>query len=198
MSPFEAVADRLAGCVATLAVPAQVLFFACASEALSPAFARWNARVTGSEPPATVLEQANGAAAAWATGHEGVDLDGPLEALQRAQPVLPTDFEGFTAAQDAWICGDVALRVARGEFEARDGIWYVLEPAFHATSERLFGVYDVGSERADVDEATALRDPSLAAAVAAVESALDHLQGVAEPTERDARQVRDALAKLTF
>lgn len=102
-----------------------------------------------------------------------------------------------TPAQDAWICADVALRVARGEFEARDGIWYVLESAFQATSERLFGDYDVGSERQQDDEATALRDPILSAAVTGVETALDHLQGVTEPTERDAGQVREALAKLT-
>ena len=144
-----------------------------------PAFVRWNERVI-----------------AYVTGGERVDLDDLLDALERTQPELPTDAEGFTAAQDAWICGDVALRVARGKFEASDGMWYVLEPAFHATSERLFGVYDVGSEREDEDEATALRDPVLAAALTGVEIALDHLQGVAEPTEQDADHVREGLAKL--
>jgi hypothetical protein len=64
--------------------------------------------------------------------------------------------------------------VARGEFEGRDGIWYVRR------------------RRA----CSATRDPILSAAVAGVESALNHLQGLVELSERDADRVREALANL--
>ena len=90
------------------------------------------------------------------------------------------------AAQDAWICADIALRLPRGEFRATDGMWYVLEPKFQATCERLFGFSDVGSEREQEDEARALEDPALAAAVTGVEAALEHLRAVGVPGDADA------------
>jgi hypothetical protein len=198
MSPFEALAARLGERVATLPRRAQVLFFACASQVLLPAFTQWSERVGGAPERRQLLEDAIGAARAFAmTERHDVDLDGLLETMESAAPEQPPDPHGFTAAQDAWICGDVALRVARGKFEPRDGIWYVLEPSFHATSERLFGVADVGSEREDEGEAGALRDPILADAIAGVERALEHLDGVVEPTEWHAAEVRRELEKLT-
>ena len=65
----------------------------------------------------------------------------------------------------------------------QDGVWYVLEPQFQATSERLFGFTDVGSEREERDEAIALRDTTLARAVDAIEVAVAQLS--VEPTEHD-------------
>jgi hypothetical protein len=97
-------------------------------------------------------------------------------------------------AHDALICADIALRLTYGGFNAQDGVWYVLEPQFQATSERLFGFTDVGSEREDRDEAIALRDTTLARAVDAVEAVLAQLS--AEPTEQDALAACAALRPL--
>lgn len=97
-------------------------------------------------------------------------------------------------AHDALICADIALRIAHDGFNARDGVWYLLEPQFQATSERLFGFTDVGSEREDRDGAIALRDATLARAVDAVEAVLAQLS--AEPTEQQADVACAALRPL--
>lgn len=64
-------------------------------------------------------------------------------------------------AHNALICADIALRIAHGGFNARDGVWYALEPQFQATSERLFGFTDVGSEREDRDGRSRSETPRL-------------------------------------
>ena len=114
-----------------------------------------------------------------------------LDGLNEQQARLD---EGDVVAHDALICADIALRIADGTFDARDGVWYVLEPQFQATSQRLFGFTDVGSEREQRDEAIALRDTTLARAVHAVELAAAQLS--AEPTEQEVAMVCAALIAL--
>jgi hypothetical protein len=114
-----------------------------------------------------------------------------LAALEEQQARLG---EVDLVAHDALICADIALRITYGAFNAQDGVWYVLEPQFQATSERLFGFTDVGSEREERDEAIALRDTTLARAVDAVEVAVAQLS--AEPAEQEVAAVCAALRAL--
>ena len=193
MSPFEVVVDRLGDRLGTLSRRAQVLFFACAGQVLLPSYIAWLVREPHEQRRAGVLECALDAARSFATtGVQPADLDGLIAMMERTAP----EAEGYTAAQDAWISGDIALRVAGGTFEPKDGVWYVLEPQFQATSERLFGASDVGSEHEEEGEAAALSEPALAAAVAGLERALDYLDDVAEPADSDARTVVEVLAAL--
>ena len=103
-----------------------------------------------------------------------------LAALEERQGRLD---ETGVVTQDALICADISLRITYGDFKAQDGVWYMLEPQFQATSERLFGYTDVGSENEERDEAIALQDTTLARAVDAIELAVAQLS--AEPTEQD-------------
>jgi len=103
---------------------------------------------------------------------------------------------GFTVAQDAWTCADVALRIPIEGFEASDGLWYALEPQFQAVSERLFGFTDVGSARQDEDEQVALDDPVLAEAITNVDLVLRRLTGSPAPTEAEENSAVSLLLAL--
>lgn len=176
MSPFEDVNARLTERVAALPLRAQVALLAAGAEVLTPRYGDWLAGAAGAAP-----DQRDLLGRAVAEGRRlaaGASADGAgdlLAQVEEATPGDPTDVDWFTAAQDCWICADSALRAARGEADAQDSTWYLLEPVFQATSERLFGYSDVGSEQEDALEAQALEDPALAAAVSAVDAAIDLL-----------------------
>lgn len=193
MSPFEDVAAQIGDRLGPLSRRAQVLVFVCTADVLRPSFIAWLANEDEDAGRADILERALRAARLFSmTGTEPAGLADLIHDMERLAP----ETDGFTAAQDAWIAGDIALRVAGGTFEPRDGVWFALEPQFQATSERLFGVSDVGSELEESGERTALNDPALTAAVAGLERALEYLAGVPEPTDRDGRVVFEALEPL--
>jgi hypothetical protein len=111
-----------------------------------------------------------------------------LSLVRRVEEATPSEMTGipwFTSAQDCWVCADSALRVSLAQFNAEDAAWYLLEPMFQATSERLFGVTDVGSERQEEDEVRALADDRLAIAVSSVETAIRELSQVERLTPED-------------
>jgi hypothetical protein len=168
-SPFEATARRLGALVGALDPRAQALFFSCAAHAL-----------LGER--ADDVDDALAAAYEFAViGRVPDEVQQMLAGLDALQASLD---EVDLVGRDALICADIALRLTYGGFNAHDGVWYVLEPQFQATSQRLFGFTDVGSEREGRDEAIALRDATLARAVDAVEVALARLS--ANPTHQQA------------
>lgn len=167
-SPFVATVQRLEPLVGALDPRAQALFFCCATRALLA-------------DRADDVDDVLAAAQAFAlTGRVPDEIPQMLVALEKQQARLD---ETDVVAHDALICADIALRITYGAFKAQDGVWYVLEPQFQATSERLFGFTDVGSEREERDEAIALRDSTIARAVDAIEVALAQLS--VEPTEHE-------------
>jgi Protein of unknown function (DUF416) len=187
------LADRLS----QLSKRAQVVFFACVAQVMLPTYRAWHARANRTADQGKLLEHAVDVATAFAVTGEGpADMDSLVAAMERELPDEGSATDGFVGAQDAWVCSDIALRVALGEFEAQNGMWYVLEPQFQATSERLFGLSDVGSDREEQDEAIALKDPTLAAAVAGVERVLEDLRDVSEPSDDDVARVSRSLGSL--
>jgi hypothetical protein len=171
-SPFVTVATRLGERVDALERRAQALFYCCAARALF------------SQADGLAEEALHEAQAFALTGVDGERLGNLRRRIEKSGWGGP---EQPTTIRSAWTCCDIALRVAMEAFPARDGIWYVLEPQFHATSERLFGVIDVGSERERRDEAIALRDDALTHALAGVEAMIDHLARADDLSEGDAR-----------
>jgi hypothetical protein len=162
-----------------LAPRAQALFFCCAARALLA-------------DRADPVEEALLAAEQFAlAGRVPDEIPQLLANLDEQQARLD---EVNLIPHDALICADIALRIIYGDFNAQDGVWYVLEPQFQATSKRLFGFTDVGSEREDRDEAIALRDLTLTQAVDAIEVALARLSD--EPTEHEAAAVCASLRAL--
>jgi len=165
--------------VAALAPRAQALFFTCTAEALLA-------------DAASGVQEALGAGREYAlTGRVPEAIPELLAVLDQRQAERD---ETDVVLHDGLICADIALRIASQEFNAGDGIWYALEPQFQRTSERLFGFTDVGSEREQRDEATALEDPVLGRAVKAIEGVLAHLED--EPTWEQAHAVCHALRVL--
>lgn len=175
MSPFEEMTDHIAHRIRLLALPAQVALYAAAGRALTPSYLDWSQAV-GQEPANTVLDLAIRSAQRFAMESAREIEPVVLDAIEAATPSEPTDSHLFTAAQDCWICVDTAVRASLGEFDPADSAWYLLEPMFQATSERLFGLADVGSEGQREAELTALRDVGLAAAVTAIETAISTLE----------------------
>jgi hypothetical protein len=196
VSPFEAVSQRLGLAVSDLSLQAQVALLACGSIALMPQYLDWCAR-SGARDQSELLRGALDAASQFVTGDIAVPPESLLGAMEAATPSGPTDVPGFTAAQDCWICADSAIRVSIGQFTVKDAVWYLLEPLFQATSERLFGVADVGSQSQESAEAVALTDPALVAAVDALESVKRDLASRASLRKSDVERTTATLRLIS-
>lgn len=196
MSPFESVSARLGQALGRLDRHVQVAVLSCASRVLRPRYLEWS-RDSGVDDQSELLSEALDAATQYATLRAGSPSQPLLAAVGRVIPAEPTDVPGFTAAQDCWICVDSALRVALGQFEAKDAAWYMLEPMFQATSERLFGVADVGSQAQDDAESEALGDRVLAEAIFALEVTIDDLGQERELADVDLGRITAALEVLS-
>ena len=79
-------------------------------------------------------------------------------------------------------------------YDPTDSAWYLLEPAFQATSERLYGYTDVGSENEQAAESAALRDPALMRVVDSVEDSIS--MAVGNPTEALIASITDVLGPI--
>jgi hypothetical protein len=176
-SAFDVLSRRLGELVDGLPRRSQVLFYAAAAEALLG---------DGAAPLADAL------AAARDFSIYG-DLPDRTDDLLEAIAALPDGAaDGDVIVHDGLICAEIALRIIRGDFDAKDGMWYVLEPQLQSVSERLFGFTDVGSERAPRDEPIALRHDDLVRLVSVIEAVLQRLH--AEPlVDADAAFVRASL-----
>lgn len=176
MSPFETVVAGFAARVARLEQQAQVALFAAAADVLRPRYVDWVDAADGAvEDQSDLLDRAVVAALRFAAGDGDAPTTALLGQLEAATPSEPFDVPWATAAQDCWICADTAVRSSLGDHAAQESTWYLLEPMFQSTSERLFGVVDVGSERQDELEGQALEDPALSAAVSALDDTIEAL-----------------------
>lgn len=173
MSPFETAVEGLGRQIRPLSMHAQGALFIAAARALEPEWRRWSS-ASGVPLAEDVFHAGVRAATAWVLHDAPID-PGVLAAVERSTPFEPTDVGGFTPAQDCWICLDTALRGALGEFDPADSAWYLLEPLFQRTSERLLGFTEASSAEQETAEAAVLADPSVATAVAALECCLRDL-----------------------
>jgi hypothetical protein len=196
--PFVRKSDEVGDAIAGLATVAQVRMFSCVSLAFLPAVRRWEkATRSGRE-----IEEQLTAAAAFCMAYDGRDASrlADLAAVFASEAQGPqdgpeSDHGDFITAHDAWICGGIAADLLRGSHSAREGAWYILEPRFQDTSERLFGVSDVGSEDEDTGESTALADPALVAAVSSIRAGVALLT-TSEGPDWSPRQLTDILGPL--
>lgn len=181
-SPFERTSHSVAEAVRTLELHAQVALFASVAQALSAAYRSWSEQ-SGSRFNGEVLDQAIESAMAFAVGESAIVDPLLLASVEANAPSGSSDAALYTAAQDCWIAADTALRGGLREFDPADSAWYLLEPQFQATSERLFGVSDPGSAVAGDAEAKALADPRLAEAIGVLGHAIRTLG--TQPLTRD-------------
>ena len=101
--------------------------------------------------------------------------------------------EVTTAAQDCWICVDTSVRIAIDEeYPPSDSLWYVLEPMMQDTSNRIFGVTDVGSDKEEELASAILADARMNAAVASCREAIRVLSATEKPTS----EITDHIVKL--
>jgi hypothetical protein len=92
-----------------------------------------------------------------------------------------------TAAQDCWICADVAIRVlVHDEYAAGPAIEYGLEPVLQRATEELFGVSQVGGGPTENEQTEAIiSHPRVSGAVEFLEWATDFLNDRPSPKEDD-------------
>lgn len=193
------MADDLGGLIAELPVVQQARFFSAVSLAFLPAVRRWGSAYRSDRR----IEQQLQAAADACFADTSPDPEDVAELAtifarenEGPQDGIEAEHRDFTAALDAWICGDIALRLLLDDSDAADGAWYVLEPRYHATSERLFGVVDVGSTEEVPGETTALGDPELAAAVSAARTAAARLGDTKAPASLSRDRLVEVLAPI--
>lgn len=175
MSPFEEVVESIAQRIEGLGTDAQVALYCSTARALLSSYVAWS-RDYGEVAGLSLLEGAirtAGSGAADSKDPARIELLSQLEAFA---PDSHRHSAHFVAAQACWICVDIALRLPGGQFQARDGAWYLLEPIFQSVTEELFGLSDVGSQRQETDEGTALQSEALMSAVTALETTLDYLE----------------------
>ena len=197
MSPFEEINDRIAGGIRALDLRAQILVLATGARVLLPRYEHWHRSVGRAENMASLVREAISAAEEFVLGKTDVQrVPALLDELELGAPSDPSDSVWFTAAQDCWTLADSALRVIAESFDAGDATWYLLEPIFQTTSERLFGFSDVGSDAQEAAEGQALSDPALAAAVRALESAIAELRSTASPNAADLARCARALQAI--
>jgi hypothetical protein len=146
LTAFDEALDDFAERIDRLPRPLiSALFLACA-DGLLPEFRRWAAHTRHDNEP--LAQRALAAARTFAlTGNTHPDAENLLASLEQATPEgeSPDEFSS-TAAQDCWICVDIGIRVMVDEdYQAGSGIEYALEPVMQSTTERLYGVSQLGS-----------------------------------------------------
>jgi hypothetical protein len=171
LSPFDSAIEILAGRIDSLARDLQIVFFACAAEALVPRYLDWCADA-GVEMRDGLLLNALDESRRIVGGYRSANGRSLLEQLAAAAPAEPTDAAWFTAAQDCWICADTSLRISVEGYKAADATWFVLEPLFQKVSEDLFGFSQASTEMQDESEELVLQNARLVAAIAAVDEAI--------------------------
>lgn len=160
------------------------LFWSCAT-ALQPEYQEWAARSNAGTD--RILSEALAAAHQFAAyDREPAGQEELLHALEVSVPAGESpDALSATAAQDCWICADVAIRVlVHDSYNAGPAIEYALEPTLQRASEELFGVSQVGSgpsENELVDEL--LAHPPVSEAVGFLQWATDYLKSRPSPSE---------------
>jgi hypothetical protein len=187
VTAFDDALDDLAERIDRLPRRAVAALFAACADALLPEYRRWAAHVGESAEP--LADRVLTAARDFATtGTAAPDAGTILAAVEEATPPgdAPDDYSS-TAAQDCWICVDLAIRVVTDpDYQAGTGIEYALEPIVQQATERVHGVTQVGGgpdEEAQV--AAVLAEPDVTAALDFARWAADHLAANPTPSAAD-------------
>jgi hypothetical protein len=198
LTALDTLLDSLAAHISRLSKRALVgLFWSCAT-ALEPEY-RAGAAHRNARNDQTLHEALTGAHRFAAFGRELVDREVLLHALEVSAPAGQSpDTVCATAAQDCWICADVAIRVlVQDDYTAGPAIEYALEPALQHASEELFGVSQVGSGPIENEQLEMiLAHPSASEAVDFVQWATDYLANRPSPSEDELNLVADRATAL--
>jgi hypothetical protein len=165
------------------------LYWACSS-ALVPVYRKWAAG-TGAQAEPILIAALTAGYQFVVSGREPADKRELLQALEVSAPpgdlLYTADKSLETAAQDCWICGDIAIRVLVDDgYSAGGAIEYSLEPVLQHASERLFGVLQVGSGPDEYREIEAvMSEPDVSAATDFVQWAVDFLEDRPAPAAED-------------
>jgi hypothetical protein len=174
------------------------LFLACAG-ALLPEFRHWAAH-TGQEDLEPLAERALAVARTYAlTGNPPPEAKALLASLQEATPSGESPDEvSATGAQDFWICVDLSVRViVDPRYEAGTGLEYALEPIVQNTTERLFGVSQVGSgPDEDAQMQAVMNSPEVSSALDFCTWAIDFLASRPTLTEDDLAELTNRAAAI--
>lgn len=182
MTALDELVQELAAAADRLPTRAKSALFAVLAHGLLGEFEHW-ARIRASSVTPFVNEAIRSAESFARTGEQGAGARALLDALEANTPdgeyVEGTD---ATAAQDCWICADVSVRVQLDPtFEVGSSIEYALEPVLQHTSNRLFGVSQVGSGEAETSEIEALlAQDSVASAVHYCRFAIETLKSTTD------------------
>lgn len=191
-SPFENVCDEVDFSVQALEVEHQAVLFATAARALMPAYSRW-CSAAGVVPQSRLLEDALGEVSDRTVGETAEAV--PLEEIAAATPAGPTDVGPFTAAQDCWICVDLAVRASRASRAPVGSAWYMLEPVLQRETEALVDHYDAGSGTDDV-EARVLSQPRVRQALEGLTATIAILAVTPESADVDSPLVASQMATI--
>jgi hypothetical protein len=165
------------------------LYWACSS-ALVPVYRKW-AAYTGAEMEPILSAALTVGYQFVISGWEPADKRELLQALEVSAPPGDLSYKADksleTAAQDCWICGDIAIRVLVDDcYSAGGAIEYSLEPVLQRATERLFGVLQVGSGPDEYRQIEAvMSEPDVSAATGFVRWAVNFLEDRPAPAVED-------------
>lgn len=198
MTDLDSVLAELTGRIRPMAKRSVVsLFWSCAS-ALLPEFEAWAAH--RNVTTASILNEALEAGYRYAVLEvEPVEARSLLQALERSTPAGDSpDHVSSTAAQDCWICADVAIRVlVDANYDAAPAIEYALEPVLVYATQELFGVSQVGSgEREAAQIREILGHPAVGLGIEFCRWATEFLSHRPSPTVEDLALLRSRAVAL--
>lgn len=197
MKGYDEVLGRLGNDINRLSLRSRVgLFWACAS-GLMPAYKAWTAAHEGE--PGALIDEALAMAETFAVlGVEPVGAASLLRKLEAATPAGDSPgSRSSMAAQDAWICADIGIRLLVEPYNAGPAIEFALEPIVAAATEQLFGVSQIGSGAHEKSQdAQLLRHDLVARAINAIRWSIDFLRDRPAPSIRDLESVRDRTTVL--
>lgn len=188
--PFEALAASVGDRLPELPVRGRIAFYTAAARALYPGYEMW---ATASGVSSSLFDQALRLASAHAIGRG--DRQASVDLLAAMDSTAP-EGDSATVAQDAWICVDIALRIATEDYPSESGAWYVLEPRFQSETQKIFGVSDVGSPEQVKGESQVLESPIMVRAKEAIEEVQHRLVVSLAESQADLDQLAERLVVL--
>ena len=185
LTSLDTLLEALAARIGRLSRRAVVgLFWSCAM-ALQPEYQEW-ATVRNVRTDRILREALTAARQFAAHGREPAGCRRLLDALEASAPAGESpDVVSATAAQDCWICADIAIRIlVHDDYIAGPAIEYALEPTLQRASEELFGVSQVGSGPSENEQVEAiLAHFPVSKAVDFLQWATDYLECRPSPSE---------------
>ncbi len=144
MTSYDLIIKDLGQDISLLSRRAQTALYWASGSALLPEYRRWAAEV-GRSNEGVIAEALHGASEFAVSGSRPLADLGLRDSLLKFAPGdESTDRVSPIPAQDCWICADISFRLASDGFnKVAEGIWYILEPMFQATSLSLHGLMTV-------------------------------------------------------